>query len=50
MVDDDEADDRQRHGEQAPIGPQIQVQNASARNISSGLSVIRRPTMVGVMK
>ena len=34
----------------APIGPHIQVQNASARNTKSGLSVSRRPTMVGVMK
>jgi hypothetical protein len=31
----------------APTGPHTQVQNASTRNISSGLSVIRRPTMLG---
>jgi hypothetical protein len=31
----------------APTGPHIQVQNAIARSINSGLSVIRRPTMVG---
>jgi len=34
----------------APKGPHIQVQNASANSTSSGLSVRRRPTIVGVMK
>ena len=34
----------------APNGPHIQVQKASASNTMSGLSVIRRPTIVGVMK
>src|ERR1051326_1466836 len=34
----------------APIGPHIQVQNASASTTMSGLSVMRRPTMAGVMK
>lgn len=34
----------------APTGPEIQVQNASASKIRSGLSVRRRPMIVGVMK
>src|ERR1700733_4301490 len=34
----------------APNGPHIQVQKAKARNTRSGLSVSRRPMMVGVTK
>src|ERR1044072_3827896 len=34
----------------APIGPHNQVQNTSDRNTVSGLSVRRRPMMLGVMK
>src|SRR5262249_58457421 len=34
----------------APIGPHSQVQNARLRNTASGLSVRRRPTMLGGTK